>query len=113
MATELSFPKLRADLQQALKAWREDGDCAVPLSYLRLFQRVRRDDADTDRQALNRVLLTALEALETKHKVEADLLRQRFLNGAAMRTLAPHNSSARQMESILESSVSMTVTSIS
>ena len=88
MTTELSLPKLRADLQQALKAWREDSAAAVSLTYLRLFQRIRRKGADTDRQALNRILLTALETLEARHKVEAELLRQRFLNGMAMRALA-------------------------
>ncbi|NJN98487.1 MAG: AAA family ATPase [Anaerolineales bacterium] len=88
MAAKIPLPKLQQDIHEALKLWHcaEAGDS--PLEYLQLFQRVHSGGNGHARQSANTILLEALEQLTTRHKVEAELLRRRFLDGVMMHTVA-------------------------
>ena len=88
MTHELSLSQLREDIHQALKFWyKVDSTVAVP-SYLQLYRQAHREGAATPREAVNKVLLNALEALEVDHVTHALLLRKRFLDGLPMHVVA-------------------------
>jgi hypothetical protein len=85
---ELSLPQLQEDVHQALKVWyKTDSDPNV-LSYLQLYRQACLKNAATPREATNRILLNALEALEVDYETEAQLLRKRFLDGLPMHVAA-------------------------
>lgn len=84
---EISLPDLEKDVHHALKSWYAPDTETSPFDRLQIFQQVRRE-ADSDREATNKVLLHVLESLETKRQHDAELVRDYFLNGEKMRKIA-------------------------
>lgn len=89
MMTTLDADRLtwRDALRDALQHWHTDKWLATPLATLAIFQQARRH-TDTDRHALNQVLLSGLDRLERSHPQEATLLRQRYLDGRSVHVMA-------------------------
>ena len=88
VTTGLSLAQLREDAHQALKSWYKTDSDVTALSYLQLYRQAHRDGAARPREATNKVLLNALEALEIDHVTSALLLRKRFLDGLPMHVVA-------------------------
>ncbi len=88
MAVKILLPKLQRDIHEALKLWHSAEAGTSPLAYLQLFQQAHTNGNGHVRQTANTILLEALEQLATRHKVEAELLRRRFLDGLMMHTVA-------------------------
>jgi hypothetical protein len=88
MDVEIPFAKLQEDIHTALKSWHNTGSDESSLAYLHLFQQARPSGLDNARRLTNEILLTALDRLALEHKGGADLLRQRFLDGTLVQTIA-------------------------
>jgi hypothetical protein len=73
-------------VHEALRLWLKDPALGSPLAHLRLVQQEGR--GSNIRRATNQVLLTGLKTLAAEHEQDAALLRARFLDGAAITTVA-------------------------
>lgn len=74
-----SHSRLATALHKALKLWHKDSAASTPLAELALYQNAGLQ-AQSIRQATNRVLLQGLEVLELDHPEDAKLLRDRFID---------------------------------
>ncbi|MBN1991675.1 MAG: sigma-70 family RNA polymerase sigma factor [Anaerolineae bacterium] len=83
----ISLPTLKDNLHTALKLWHKPGTNTSPLDDLYLFRQIQRETGDT-REATNRVILDALQALEAEQGQYARLLRLRFLDQMKVYTIA-------------------------
>ncbi len=88
MKTAIPLSKLQEDIHAALKTWHDVGATASSLDYLQLFRQGNLGGVANARRATNEVLLGALETLAAEHEDSANLLRQHFLDGMLMQTIA-------------------------
>lgn len=83
-----TLAELQRDIHTALQMWHNSGSETSPLAHLQWFQQVQIQAGSNTRQATNKLLLEALEILAVTHRLEADLLRQRFLDMEMMHVVA-------------------------
>jgi hypothetical protein len=88
MEDELPVSELETDVHTALKGWSQPSPSMGPLDHLQLVQQALLAGDMNIRQATNKVLLVALEALAENYSTEAILLRRRFLDRLMMNAVA-------------------------
>ncbi len=84
---KIALSKLQKDIQDALRLWYKPDAEASPFDRLQIFQQARLKTS-TNREATNKILLKALEILESARKDDAALLRKYFFDGEKMRAIA-------------------------
>ena len=88
MTDEYSLSKLQEDIHTSLKSWHDIGKDVSPLTHLQLYRQARLSGLASARRATNEILLDALDSLADEHEDNATLLRQHFLDGMLMHTIA-------------------------
>jgi hypothetical protein len=88
LEAELPMSELEDDVHTALKGWHQPSLSMGPLDHLQLIQQTLLAGDGNIRQATNKVLLVALEALAEDYPIEAMLLRRRFLDRLMMNVVA-------------------------
>ncbi len=68
------------DVYSALKSWHRGSSAGSPLHGLLLVRQARASTSRSEHEITNALLLHALNELYTTHTLEADILRQRFLD---------------------------------
>lgn len=86
---DLSFAKLRDDVQTALKQW-QAADAVQGLTTLLLFQQLQQTAGGNPRQLANQLLLQGLEQLAAEHPKRARVLRLRYPDGRTVLETANH-----------------------
>ncbi len=81
MTPQQPTKEFEAAVLKALQLWRQDTEVTEPLAHLMLIrQRQIALDGNLHR-AMSQVILDAIDALAAEHKSDAELLRDRFLEG--------------------------------
>lgn len=82
-----SLTLLQTQVHDALRAWDKDTGQPSPLSDLYLFRRAQRE-GESQRQITNRILMQALDHLQGLYPQAATLLRLRYIEEQAVRSVA-------------------------
>ncbi|MEM7348362.1 MAG: NB-ARC domain-containing protein [Chloroflexota bacterium] len=85
--TDFTLKQLEKNIYKALKVWHDYTDETAHLGYLRLYGLAQLEKSSV-RQATNKVLLDALDKLTENHPQSAKILRQHFLDGMSIYSIA-------------------------